>query len=150
MQRAERDASPQRFGREEVEETEPIERIATASSSSSSAHSARRPQTNRLASMATVKDETYGMERHPTALSRIETGRSQHSATVGGGLGRRSTTRRSKALPNFGAGKPFPPDLPEREQYVVEFDGPDDPLHAMNWPMSKKCGIYPWHESRNC
>jgi DHA1 family multidrug resistance protein-like MFS transporter len=41
-------------------------------------------------------------------------------------------------MPNFGAGKPFPPQLPEREEYVVEFDGPDDPLHAQNWPMKKK------------
>jgi DHA1 family multidrug resistance protein-like MFS transporter len=41
-------------------------------------------------------------------------------------------------MPNFGGGKPFPPPLPEREEYVVEFDGPNDPLHAQNWPLKKK------------
>jgi DHA1 family multidrug resistance protein-like MFS transporter len=41
-------------------------------------------------------------------------------------------------MPNFGAGKPFPPPLPDREEYVVEFDGPDDPMHAQNWPLRKK------------
>jgi DHA1 family multidrug resistance protein-like MFS transporter len=28
--------------------------------------------------------------------------------------------------------------LPEREEYVVEFDGEHDPLHAQNWPLRKK------------
>ncbi|KJZ78802.1 hypothetical protein HIM_01575 [Hirsutella minnesotensis 3608] len=49
-----------------------------------------------------------------------------------------STASSRKPLPAFGAGKPYPPPLPEREEYVVEFDGPDDPLHAQNWPMRKK------------
>jgi DHA1 family multidrug resistance protein-like MFS transporter len=43
-----------------------------------------------------------------------------------------------KPLPEFGAGKPYPPPLPEQDEYVVEFDGPDDPLHPMNWPIRKK------------
>jgi len=43
-----------------------------------------------------------------------------------------------KPLPPFGAGKPYPPTLPDQEDYVVEFDGPDDPLHAQNWPIGKK------------
>ncbi|KAL9100538.1 MAG: hypothetical protein Q9163_004095 [Psora crenata] len=75
------------------------------------------------------------MERHPTALSRIETQRSQQSETVG-----RSVTSRSwkKPLPNFGGGKEYPPPLPHREEYVVEFDGPDDPLHPQNWSLKKK------------
>lgn len=38
----------------------------------------------------------------------------------------------------MGLGKPYPPPLPEREEYVVEFNGPDDSLHAQNWPMKKK------------
>ncbi|KAL2863050.1 MFS transporter [Aspergillus lucknowensis] len=76
----------------------------------------------------------YGLERHPTALSRIATQRSQHSATVGALRVRPSR----KPLPEFGAGKPYPPPLPEREEYVVEFTGPDDSLHPQNWPMRKK------------
>lgn len=38
----------------------------------------------------------------------------------------------------MGLGKPYPPLLPDQEEYVVEFEGPDDPLHAQNWPMKKK------------
>lgn len=75
------------------------------------------------------------LERHPTALSRIETHRTQHSGTVG----KTPTSRTSrKPLPNFGGGKDFPPPLPAQEEYVVEFDGPDDPMHPQNWPLSKK------------
>ena len=75
------------------------------------------------------------LERHPTELSRIETHRSQHSGTVGRSLRSRES---KKPLPNFGGGKEYPPALPEREEYVVEFDGPEDPLHPQNWPMRKK------------
>ena len=76
------------------------------------------------------------LERHPTALTRIETHRTQHESTVGA---HPTKSRASgKELPNFGAGKPYPPELPAREEYVVEFDGPDDPRHAQNWPMKKK------------
>jgi DHA1 family multidrug resistance protein-like MFS transporter len=49
-----------------------------------------------------------------------------------------SRRRTEKPLPSLGAGKPFPPLLPDREEYVVEFEGVDDPLHAQNWPMKKK------------
>lgn len=76
-----------------------------------------------------------GLERHPTALSRIATQRSQHSATVGAGLKPRVSR---KPLPEFGAGKPYPPPLPAKEEYVVEFAGPDDPLHPQNWSSKKK------------
>ncbi|KAL9086566.1 MAG: hypothetical protein Q9159_004082 [Coniocarpon cinnabarinum] len=76
------------------------------------------------------------LERHPTALDRIETHRSQHSTTVGALASLRS--RKSRPLPNFGAGKPYPPLLPEREEYVVEFDGHEDPSHPQNWPTKEK------------
>ncbi|KAH7095820.1 major facilitator superfamily [Paraphoma chrysanthemicola] len=148
IERNERDASPTRFPssnpEKEIEEHhEPIARTATVSSSgststtSSDASGAER-DAGHMSRIATQRDtEGELAERHPTALSRIQTQRSQHSTTVGGGL--RSRTRDSKRpLPAFGAGKPFPPPLPEREEYVVEFDGPDDPLHAMNWPIRKK------------
>lgn len=79
----------------------------------------------------------YGLERHPTALSRIATQRSQHSATVGALRSRPSR----RPLPDFGAGKPYPPQLPEKEEYVVEFAGPDDPLHPQNWPTKKKIAM---------
>ncbi|KAJ6107953.1 hypothetical protein N7523_009276 [Penicillium sp. IBT 18751x] len=78
------------------------------------------------------------LERHPTALSRIATQRSQHNATVGAGL---NTHISHQPLPDFGAGKPYPPPLPEKEEYVVEFAGPEDPLHPQNWPMRRKIAI---------
>ena len=77
------------------------------------------------------------LERSSTALSRIHTQRSQHSGTVGSSSTLKTRVSR-RALPGFGAGKPYPPPLPEREEYVVEFDGEQDPRHAMNWPLSKK------------
>lgn len=38
----------------------------------------------------------------------------------------------------MGAGKPFPPQLPDPEDYVVEFDGPEDPTHPYNWNLMVK------------
>lgn len=80
---------------------------------------------------------SHDLERHPTELSRIHTARSQHDNTVG--RGPRSKSRDSgKPLPAFGGGKPLPPPLPDREAYVVEFEGPDDPYHPQNWPLKRK------------
>ena len=110
-----------------------LERTATAATSStgSSSSISTADGEQRMSRLNTQRD----LERHPTALSRIQTQKSQHLGTVG----RSTTTRKSqKPLPNFGAGKPFPPPLPAMEDYVVEFDGPDDPLHPQNWPMKRK------------
>jgi DHA1 family multidrug resistance protein-like MFS transporter len=135
MQRNERDASPERFintppGRLSHE----IERIPTASTTSSS--SSEGSAVRRDAGLTTVSTQR-DLERHPTVLSRIQTAKSQHTGTVG-----RTPTAKSREsrrpLPSMGVGKPFPPPLPERDEYVVEFDGPDDPLHAQNWPTKKK------------
>ncbi|KZF18832.1 putative bicyclomycin resistance protein [Xylona heveae TC161] len=38
----------------------------------------------------------------------------------------------------MGDGKPFPPALPDPEDYVVEFDGSDDPEHPHNWSLPVK------------
>lgn len=97
-------------------------------SSSSSSDGAVEPIMSRI-------QTSYTLERHPTALSRIATQRSQHSGTVGATLRSRAS---NKPLPPFGAGKSYPPPLPAKEAYVVEFDGPDDPLHPQNWPTKKK------------
>lgn len=62
--------------------------------------------------------------------------------TVGATLRSRTVTRESKKpLPGFGDGKEYPPMLPESDLYVVEFDGPNDPLHAQNWPLRKKVPV---------
>jgi DHA1 family multidrug resistance protein-like MFS transporter len=140
MERNERDASPERF-REHTETGEPIERVESSSSSSSSGtEGIRRLDTaTGMSRLATQKDNPGVLERNATAMSRIQTQRSQHSATVGAGLKSRTLrTETRKPLPAFGGGKEYPPPLPEREEYVVEFDGVDDPLHAQNWPAKKK------------
>ncbi|CEO61157.1 hypothetical protein PMG11_05480 [Penicillium brasilianum] len=77
-----------------------------------------------------------GLELHPTALERIATQRSQHNATVG--ASHKKKLEEAGPLPDFGAGKPYPPALPDKEEYVVEFAGRDDPLHPQNWPTRKK------------
>ncbi|KAH8888336.1 MFS general substrate transporter [Thozetella sp. PMI_491] len=135
VENAERDAEPERFPGRHPEE---IERVISASSASTSSEDGNG--VSRRVSTATGMsriDTQRDLERHPTELGRIHTARSQHSGTVG-----RSATTRTRdsrrPLPAFGAGKPFPPPLPSREEYVVEFDGPDDPLHAQNWPLAKK------------
>jgi DHA1 family multidrug resistance protein-like MFS transporter len=132
---AEREASPQRYERRASDE---VERVLSASSASSSSCSvvtgASRP--HMMSRISTQND----LERHPTELSRIQTQRSQHQSTVGSGLRSRTSTRAERRpMPTMGAGKAYPPPLPDREEYVVEFDGPKDPRHAQNWPMRKKC-----------
>lgn len=118
-----------------------IERVLSAStiSSSSSASSARRRSTTHNLDTISRISTQNDLERHPTELSRIATHRSQHNATVGGGLRSRTSSRASRRpLPAFGAGKAYPPPLPDRDEFVVEFDGPNDPMHAQNWPLKKK------------
>jgi DHA1 family multidrug resistance protein-like MFS transporter len=74
--------------------------------------------------------------RDLTELNRIQTRRSQQIETVGSRARTRSSNRHP--LPEFGADKPYPPQLPERENYVVEFNGPNDPLYPQNWSLLKK------------
>lgn len=115
-------------------DTAPIERQETTISSSSTSSSLSASAPREPMGMSRV-DTQRDLERHPTELSRIETHRTQHSGTVG----RTTTSRKSKKpLPNFGGGKDYPATLPSQEEYVVEFDGPDDPLHPQNWPFGKK------------
>lgn len=157
--RAERAASPERFrsldpdnsfdkrygpDKPEQQQQQQQDRPTTSSASTASSTTSRESievQSIRggtayqpLSRTQTETERINKLEQHPTALDRIETHRSQHSTTVGS-LRSRTT---KKELPKFGAGKPYPPDLPKQEEYVVEFDGPDDPLHAQNWTMKKK------------
>lgn len=90
---------------------------------------------SRIATVAMAKSDTRAtrVKTHPLEDHRTETHRLQQTETVG--------TRRTKdesPLPNFGGGKPYPPALPPYEDYVVEFDGPNDPLHPQNWTLKKK------------
>ncbi|KAF2024513.1 MFS general substrate transporter [Setomelanomma holmii] len=145
------------------EEVAPLSRQLSTSSISSSAssnstHSARleeirtahstparerRPTANSTASSGNFL-QLHPTERDPEAIRRIETHRSQHATTVGAAavqsrLTRTISRRRTeKPLPDMGAGKPYPPALPDREEYVVEFSGKEDAMHPQNWPMNKK------------
>lgn len=116
-----------------------IERVLSASSVSTSSNGSVRGRPVTAGGMSRVSTQR-DLERHPTELDRIQTARSQHSATVGAAaLGRSNTrTRDSKRpMPPMGAGKTLPAPV-DTDQFVVEFDGPDDPLHAQNWPLNKK------------
>lgn len=144
---------------EEAEDMAAIGRQEThASTSSSSTASSRSsvarriPTTNTLRTISTRQAEhdisrlntqqrdravlAY-LERHPTAIQRIDDHRLQHSQTVG-------TTKSKpwKELPDFGGGKQYPPLLPDREEYVVEFSGHDDPTHPQNWTTKRKTIIF--------
>lgn len=113
-----------------------IERVVSASSASTtSSEGSLRDRTAGMSRVSTQRD----LERHPTELDRIHTARSQHSATVGVSLGRSNTHTRDsrRPMPPMGGGKDLPAKL-DVDDYVVEFDGPDDPLHAQNWPLKKK------------
>ncbi|KAI1179751.1 polyamine transporter 1 [Nemania sp. FL0916] len=112
-----------------------IERVVSASSVSTISTDGIAMSQRRI-SMARVPTSN-DLERHPTELSRIHTALSQHNSTVGRDPHSRKRDS-GRPLPPFGAGKPFPPELPDREAYVVEFDGPDDPYHPQNWPLKKK------------
>jgi len=159
----ERDASPERFPsssvadprppalertltrEEKAERRETLARTVTASTSSSSSSGSSNAtierEEMRMSRVPTQRDNV-DLERHPTALSRIQTARSQHTLTVGTSLRSRTADRHSKLpLPNFGDSKPYPAPLPDRDEYVVGFDGPNDPLHAQNWPLKKKMPV---------
>ncbi|RMZ13872.1 hypothetical protein D0860_02339 [Hortaea werneckii] len=136
--------------REEVEEPAPRSshsvRNGSVSSSGASSTSTRstRLRPSRLDSQLTATSTRMEkafmeyLDRHPTAIKRIEDHRLQHSLTVGS---QRFGPKESQELPPFGASKPYPPPLPDQEEYVVEFNGHDDPHHAQNWPLKRKLMI---------
>jgi MFS transporter, DHA1 family, multidrug resistance protein len=145
LERAEVEATPERFGspsrakdESKTETGEPIETVESHSSTSSDATSIQVPVSN-MERLETQRDVLPQLEKNETAISRIQTQRTQHTGTVGATL----RSRQSRApLPQMGAGKPYPPTLPEREEYVVEFDGVDDPLHSQNWSMRRKYDLF--------
>ena len=147
------------LGQEEAEDTPAVQRQGSHASSSSSSTSSSRssvarrvPTTQSVRTVSTRQAEhdisrmntaqrdnavfAY-LERHPTAVKRIDEHRLQHSQTVG-----TTRSRPWKELPPFGGGKDYPPLLPEREEYVVEFNGHDDPTHPQNWAMKRKMTIF--------
>ena len=139
----EQKAALQKQSSEEDQEApvKPIDEDAETSSTSSASSSSVELEAIRTARMSRTETKRINHhETHPEALNRIETQRTQHSGTVGAQTKSRRSTK-SIPLPEMGAGKPYPPSLPDKEEFVVEFDGAHDPLHAQNWPMSRKVWI---------
>lgn len=141
LERAEMDARPHASrGSEEkprasADADRPVSSGTAGSSSGSSSSVDYDMNFRRLQSRNTEVDLERQRSTTSQALSRIETQRLQHAMTVGESV----KSRPSKLpLPAFGAGKPYPPQLPSREDYVVEFDGPDDPLYPQNWKLGTK------------
>jgi DHA1 family multidrug resistance protein-like MFS transporter len=44
-------------------------------------------------------------------------------------------------MPKMGCGRDYPPLLPNRDPYRVDFEGDDDPMFPQNWPLRKKVMI---------
>ena len=125
------DATARRKSYEEIER-----RSSRRNSVYSGSSSSLSTQPDRVGMIGTVATQNIVRTRtHPLEMHRTDTHRLQHSHTVGADPSR---TKSDKPLPNFGGGKPYPPPLPSQDEYVVEFDGKDDPLHPQNWPFGKK------------
>lgn len=131
---AERDASPERF---------PQVHPYTSRLNTSSGHSLNSIPTATPGQEYTEsrnRTRTRESSLHPIELGRIRTQRLQHNSTVGSTVGStlRRQSRPSGTPLEIGAGKPLPPSFLDAEDYVVEFLGPNDPLHPQNWPFMKK------------
>lgn len=135
LEMAEVDARPHTNGAGKEEGLERPSSSGTTGSTGYSSSLEYNPQLHTLHSRNTELD----LERHRTAtshaLSRIETQRLQHQLTVGESVKSRASRT---PLPRMGANKDYPPPLPDREDYVVEFDGPEDPLYPQNWELGTK------------
>ncbi|KAK9239871.1 major facilitator superfamily domain-containing protein [Lipomyces kononenkoae] len=77
----------------------------------------------------------------PVSLERIRSAMSIASETVGAAVHPHDFKKSGEPLPAFGGGRPYPPVLPDREGYVVEFDGANDPDHPQNFSLAKKLRI---------
>ncbi|KAJ5587148.1 MFS general substrate transporter [Penicillium hispanicum] len=141
LERAEIDARPHissQYGEEKLRPSGEVDRPTSSGTSSTGSSSSVDYNPHRLQSRNTELDLERNRSHASHALSRIETQRLQHQLTVGESV----TSRPSKTpLPAFGGGKSYPPPLPNRDDYVVEFDGPDDPLYPQNWPLGTKIYI---------
>lgn len=102
--------------------------LRSESPCSSEAASSMDDSEEGYSSDATTEDQLTTLE-----LTRINTHQLQQKTTVGS---TRGPLPRERWLP-MGANKEYPPLL-HSEDYVVEFDGPDDPLHPYNWPMKTR------------
>ncbi|KAK3052173.1 hypothetical protein LTR09_006765 [Extremus antarcticus] len=111
----------------------------TTSSSDTASVLERGEQDSCVSRTTTQHDLRHDFGNRAIALSRIQTARSQHSQTVGTAFSTRTTSRKAKSpIPLMGEGKAHPSLPSDTEEFVVEFDGPDDSLHPQNWRHGKK------------
>lgn len=79
-------------------------------------------------------------EAQTNDISRMKTNESlQEQDNIARILTRRSTNR--GPIPTMGGDRDYPPELGDQKIYQVDFDGPDDPNHPHNWPLSEKLTI---------
>ncbi|KAK6201626.1 putative transporter [Scheffersomyces amazonensis] len=87
--------------------------------------------------------ETYD----PIPEGGDELTRYESSAALSRSLSRRLTgadklieeaNNTDEPLPKMGGDRPYPPGLPDRSPYAIQFDGPLDPLHPHNYSLIKK------------
>ncbi|KAH8124981.1 hypothetical protein FP744_10004927 [Trichoderma asperellum] len=80
------------------------------------------------------RDDTISsdVEQDAIAVERVETINRQHDLLP---------SQEALSPLSMGAGKLYPPELSDKESYIVEFDGPSDPTHPQNWSMKRKWGI---------
>ncbi|KAA8893399.1 major facilitator superfamily domain-containing protein [Sphaerosporella brunnea] len=130
----------------DVEKSESLPNVPSSSTStvSSDADSVSGLSVSR---QHTLSPQNYNAH-DPTVLDRQRTAATVYEQTVGGKFHPRPRTpsvfsRITSRLtpeewPEFGGGKAYPPPLPERDIYVVDFAGPNDAMHGQNWPLRKK------------
>lgn len=77
------------------------------------------------------RDDTISsdVEQDAIAVERVETINRQHDLLP---------SQEALSPLSMGAGKLYPPELSDKESYIVEFDGPSDPTHPQNWSMKRK------------
>jgi DHA1 family multidrug resistance protein-like MFS transporter len=130
ISRAEADAEPERFSPHNTHRT------ASADHSLSSEKISDTLSTG-SEEVRTRSNGVQGSGLHQTELDRITTHGLLHSSTVGSTY-RQRTRRSSEIKERLGAGKLLPTSTFHVEDFLVEFDGPEDSLHAYNWPLKKK------------
>ncbi|KAI5844157.1 major facilitator superfamily domain-containing protein [Tricharina praecox] len=128
---------------------DPLSRYPTSASTASSSSTSVVSRLS-LSHQRTAPPRDYDAHDR-VVLERLRTATSIYEATVGNDLDKprsgsvfgpvfsRITSRLpAEEWPEFGGGKGYPPLLPDQASYVVDFTGPDDPMHGQNWPLKKK------------
>lgn len=116
-------------GRDIEEAEEDANQFERDSSSLNISRSALQARTRTLSTGSILRHR----DTHPLELDRIATHKSLHSGTVG-----RRGTKVPTRVETLGAGKIFAPADYNVEEFLVEFDGHDDPLHPQNWPKGRR------------